>query len=235
VAVTFGFGVQALGETEAAGRAVGLAAAAAAIVGALAANRSVWGTRYSVAERMSVEGRAFLAMGPGDLLRAPAIPPAAMHELRWLKESRLRLARGSGWFADDLYLCEAARPIRRLFEYAAGSRSVEDVTGRLQTIRAAYCGALRDAPLSADFSHPGDDFAWRLGPYAAGTYSIVYDDGVERFDVAPRGGYRHHAAVFALRVRYEAPEGWVTFSPEIALDLRSSRTVHWQRPAPESR
>jgi hypothetical protein len=183
---------------------------------------------------MSAEGKFFLHMKDRDLLRHPAIPAAAMNELRWLKESELRLPAGSGWFADDLFLCDPTRPVARLFEYRRETGEVTDISSRLPDVRSSYCVGLREAPLWGDFSHEGGDFFWNLGPYADGTYSIVYGGGVDRFDVARSGGYRHHANLFTLRLRYQSPEGWITFSPDIPLDFRAAPRIRWERRAHNS-
>ena len=33
----------------------------------------------------------------------------------------------------------------------------------------------------------------------------------------------------ALRVRYDAPEGWTTYSPELVLDFAKQPHYEWQR------
>jgi hypothetical protein len=229
IAVAFGFGIRALLDRGAGFRGFAWLVAAVAIASAYAGNRSRWRESLARAERMSAEAKFFLRMNEKELLRHPLVPPASMNELRWFKEEHLGLNRGAGWFADDLYLCGPSRKIERIWQYRRATGSIEDVTSLLPGIRSGYCASFRDAPLRADFRYADGDFFWDLGPYATGQYAIVYADGIERFDVAPRGGYRHHAAVLSLRVRYEAPEGWVAFSPGISIDLRGNRRARWER------
>jgi hypothetical protein len=118
-----------------------------------------------------------------------------------------------------------------MYEYRDAQRTVVDATAVLPAQRSRYCASIRDAPLEAAFTYAGGDFSWELGPYGSGRYAIVYGDGIERFDVARRDGYRHHASVFTLRIRYESPEGWRTFSPDIPLDFRASPSIRWERAA----
>jgi hypothetical protein len=231
IVAAFAFGCRALLERGRAGRRVAIGLAVFALASSLAVNRAAWGTRYAAAERMSIEARSFLEMRDGDFLRQPRIPAAAMNELRWLKEDALGLPRGARWFADDLFLCEHSERVSRMFEYRDATRRVSEATADLRRTSAAYCGSIREAALEADLAWRDGDFSWQLGPYADGRWSIVYGDGVERFDVAPRDGYRHHASVFNLRIRYESPQGWLTFSPNIPLDFRASPRVHWKREA----
>lgn len=229
VVVVFGLGIRTLldegGWLRAAAWILGIVAVGAAFAG----NRSQWQARLAKAERMSAEERFFLRMKDGELLRHPLVPPAAMNELRWFKEDYLGLSRGSGWFADDLYLCRESREIGRIWQYQNATRSIEDITSMLPGIRSGYCASFRNAPLRAEFRYEDGAFFWDLGPYATGQYAIVYGDGLERFDVRRRDGYRNHAALMNLRVRYEAPDGWVAMSPELSIDLRRTRRTLWER------
>ena len=229
VAVAFAFGIRALLERGAGFRVLAAVLAAIAVGAAYAASRSRWNESFARAEQMSAEGKFFLRMEGNELLRHPLVPPAAMKELRWLKEEHLGLPRGAGWFADDLYLCETPREAGRVWQYRRATHSIAEVTSLLPGIRSGYCSNFRDVPLYADFWYEGGNFFWELGPYETGQYAIVYGDGIEKFDVAPRAGYRHHAAVLTLRVRYEAPEGWVAVTPDISLDLRTDRRARWER------
>jgi len=233
VVVAFSFGCAGLLRAGGGSRArsAGVALAAAACLAAAAVHVRAGEASHASAGRMSAEGRFFLSMKDGDWLRRPAIPAAAMNELRWLKEDALGLPRGAGWFADDVYLCGHADRISRMYEYRDAQRTVVDATAVLPAQRSRYCASIRDAPLEAAFTYAGGNFSWELGPYGSGRYAIVYGDGIERFDVARRDGYRHHASVFTLRIRYESPEGWRTFSPDIPLDFRASPRIHWERAA----
>ena len=56
----------------------------------------------------------------------------------------------------------------------------------------------------------------------------MIDGGIERFDVERRDGYRIDAGLLTLQVRYEAPEGWVTFSPDLSIDIRGGRRFSWE-------
>jgi len=93
VCAAFGFGCAALARRGRAPAAAGLAASA--LVAAVLVQRRAGESRWATAERMSAEGMSFMGMSAGEHLRHPAIPPAAMVELRWLKEDGLGRARGA--------------------------------------------------------------------------------------------------------------------------------------------
>jgi len=200
-----------------------------AIVSAFAVNRDVWKTRQQTAERMSREETFFLGMDANELLRKPLAPPAAMKELRWYKENVLGHAAGAGWFADDFFACAGGIGGSRVWGWDARRKAVVDVTAQMREAAGAYCGSLRPAALSAEFEYRDGDLLWALGPYEAGQYSFILEDGVERFDVRRRDGYRNGSPRLNLRVRYESPDGWVTYSPELNLDLAVSKSLRWER------
>ncbi|HMF07777.1 MAG TPA: hypothetical protein VKJ00_01500 [Thermoanaerobaculia bacterium] len=230
LAATFGLGCRELAGASAAGRRACAILAALAVAAALVANRLDWRVRYAGAQRDSAEGRFFLSMAPGDLLRRPRVPPAAMQETRRLREETLGLPGGAGWFADDLYLC-VARPAGRVWEYDEAARRVADVTGQAKLAAERYCAGLRDAPLAARFESAEGKLFWSLGPYPKGRYALVFDRGVEAVEVDRDSGYQTSPLILTLMVRYRSPEGWTTFSPQLAMDFRAASRYRWERKA----
>jgi hypothetical protein len=208
--------------------------AATATVSALAANRAAWAAGLAEMERKSAENLAFLDLRPGDFLRRPREVPATLYELTALRRDRLgRGMGGGGWFADDLFLCTALPRGARVWSYDDATRRVVEVTARLPALSASYCGAIRGrAPLAAEIASDGEAVTWRLGPYREGRYALVMRDGIESIDVPRVGGYQRRGVKrLDLRVRYESPAGWVTYSPSLALDVSRAPVARWERPA----
>ena len=224
-------GCAALARRGRRGRAVAAVVAVAVCATTLWAGRAAAAQRLPELERIAVEGRAYLALGPGDVLRRPRGHPASFPELRWLKEEHLGRPRGAGWFYDDLYLCRRGSAIRRLWEYDPARARVVQASARLPALRARSCGGIRHAaPLAARFERAGADLFWELGPYARGRWSFVLGDGVTAFEVPREGGFvLPGTAPVALRVRYDAPAGWTTYSPELVIDLGRPGRRRWAR------
>jgi hypothetical protein len=202
-----------------------------ALAAILVTNRQEWSTRYVRARQMSDEARVFLRLDGASLLRKPSIPPPTMKDLRWLKERQFGLAIGSGWFYDDFYLCHHLLRGRQVHEWNEPMKQVVEVTARMPDFAAAYCSKIReDVPLWAEFHQRGGMLTWRLGPHVDGRYSLVLDDGVQAFEVE-REARRPLADVAGatLRIRYDAPAGWVTYSPEITLDFARQSDFTWHR------
>jgi hypothetical protein len=208
-------------------KALAVAVAAAIVI----ANRQEWTDQFSRSERMSDEARAYMSLQSADMLRRPAVPPAAMSELRWLKEEYLHGHRGAGWYYDDLFLCGAALQEKRFYEYFPAKRAVVEVTARIPDYARAYCASIREnAPLRAEFRHRNEALFWRFGPYDDGKWRVVLAGGIQAFDVPREDGFKLPGVPgLSLRVRYQSPEGWVTYSPEINLEFARQPELEWHR------
>jgi hypothetical protein len=105
---------------------------------------------------------------------------------------------------------------------------VVDITARVPELRDRHCASIgAAAPLTASFRVVGSDLFWELGPYRAGQYRFVLDDGRVALPQPERAGFRMRGRPEALRLRvaYASPEGWVTYSPELSLQLVGSPVV----------
>ena len=203
-----------------------------AVIGAVVllgvvASRQEWTAEYSLAKRMSEEAHVWVHERGDVLLRKPAIPSGTMPELTWLKETHFGHARGARWFYDDLYLCLRPPVSRRILEYDRETRRVKEMEIDL----ARLCSGYRtDVPLSAVFERRGNALAWQFGPYAEGTWRLLLFDGEHAFDVPRASAYRIlETTQLPLRVVYRSPRGWVTYSPELALDFNRMTKVTWRR------
>jgi hypothetical protein len=225
VAAVFAIGTGTLGPI--ARGALVVFAATAVIV----ANRQEWTAQYARSQRMSSEARAFMNLDSGALLRRPAIPPATMPELKWLKEEHYQRARGTGWFYDDSFLCSSSLDGKRIFEWTPARRDVVEVTARIPDFARAWCGSLRaNAPLRTEFRHRGETLYWRFGPYEEGRWTVVLGGGLQAFEVPREEGFRLVGVPgLSLRVRYDSPDGWVTYSPELMLNFKRQPDFLWQR------
>ncbi|PYQ26276.1 MAG: hypothetical protein DMF56_25065 [Acidobacteria bacterium] len=196
----------------------------------LAANRQEWGYEFGRTQRMSDEARFFFDMPPDTFLRRPIVPPAAMGELNWLKTMRYRKPYGAMWFYDDYFLCSGAMP-KRAWEFDPSRRAIVEITSALPSIAKKYCGSIRqNAPLSASFEYRDAALFWKFGPYTDGKYRVLIANGVQAFDVPRVDGFRMPDLTgITLRIRYDSPQGWTTYSPELALDFKRQPRLNWTR------
>jgi hypothetical protein len=226
LAIAFAAGVRTLNR-----RGIAIALLIIAPLATVAANRKEWRVEFNLARRMSDEARFFFFdMPPNGLLRAPAVPPAAMGEVNWLKTVYTHRPGGAGWFYDDFYLCAVGANGKRTWQYDEARRSVIEITSTLPESGANFCGAIRNAaPLSVQFHHEGETLIWHFGPYRDGTYRVLLANGLGAFDVPANDAFRLDAPGITLRVRYQSPAGWVTYSPDFALDFVHHPDTSWHR------
>ena len=70
---------------------------------------------------------------------------------------------------------------------------------------------------------------WDFGPYTDGSYSVLFADGIKAYDVPRHDGFRLSGVqMLTLRLRYQSPAGWVTYSPDIVVDFKKPVTA-WRR------
>ncbi len=241
-------GGRAVGPVRRLRQAAALGLAATALGSAGLAHRAAWAAEVARAGRKAAENRFALRMAPADLLRAPLDRPASLRGLGWLRERQLGLPPAGGWFYDDLYLSSPAAAGKRAWGYDPAAGRVVEVTGRIPALRSRHRAAWRqDAALAATFTALGASGAsgaavlWELGPYPdrgggdggdGGGYALVFGDGLEVNEVPRRAGFQRRVGKTTLRVRYTAPAGWVTYSPELVLDFAARPAIRWSRPAP---
>ncbi|MEA2162112.1 MAG: hypothetical protein QOK37_239 [Thermoanaerobaculia bacterium] len=195
----------------------------------IGANRQEWHHEFPLRHRQSEEARFYFEeMPPDALLRRPLAPPASMGEVQWLKSVHFGRPAGA-WFYDDIFLCSGGANGKRVFEYEG--RAIVEMTSRISAVTKQHCGEIREnAPLTVDFRFRKPALYWSLGPYADGKYSAVIANGVQAFEIP-----RHDAlqlpgmSGIALRIRYDSPAGWSTYSPELTLDFVNHPDMSWRR------
>ena len=207
------------------------AAAALMLVLTIGVNRQEWRDVFAARHRMSDEARFFFEMPPDALLRRPLTPPSVMGELHWLRTIHFGRPAGGPAFYDDFYLCAHGASGKRVSEYDPARRTIVDITPRVAEISKRFCGSIRaDAPLTAHFRFSDPALHWELGPYDDGRYSAVLGDGLQAFDLPRRDALNMAgAAGFTLRIRYDSPQGWTTYSPELTLDFARQPDFVWHR------
>jgi hypothetical protein len=179
---------------------------------------------------MSDEARFWFALQDDALVRRPTIPSSTMRELSWLKSIHLR-GRAASWFYDDYFLCANDLAAKHVWQYDKQHRGMIEVTQQIPAIARSFCGSIRnDAPLEAKFHFENSELYWDLGPYEEGRYTALVANGWEAFAI-PRRDALHLPGMngITLRIRYDSPEGWTTYSPDLSLDFVRQPDKTWKR------
>lgn len=193
-------------------------------------NREAWGSNLEISKRKSVEGKFFLlGMRKGDAIRNPA---SDFEGLSLLGGYYPVSAADKGWFSDDIYLCENKIEGKRIWSYFPAGNVMADITRTVPALRLAYCGRVRqDADLRVNVDYVNSNITWQFGPYEKGEYAFVLDAAQVKYPVPRSGEWRTTlGAGPKFRVRYESPDGWITYSPVLRLSGAGNRmAIKWKR------
>ncbi len=198
---------------------------------ALVANRFEWRHEYPIRMRMSEEGRFLMGVGPAALMRNPVTPPAVLRELNWLKVMFLKHPSGASWFYDDFYLCANDTAGREVWDYDPARRTMKNITPGIPRLRSAHCRSIRwEKPLTVAFDYREPALYWKLAPYETGKYSALLGEGLEAFAIPRRDALNLPGVTeLEVRIRYDSPEGWWTYSPPIRMKFAERRHYYWSR------
>jgi hypothetical protein len=108
----------------------------------------------------------------------------------------------------------------RFFRYNRFCRCVKEVTDEIPSLYGEWKRRLREMPLSVTLKHKGGMLSWVLGPYRGGKYSIIgYGDSGAKSEI-PSAGIRRVdlKGPMLFRIRYDSPDGWITYSPLFQFD-----------------
>ncbi len=193
------------------------------LIAALVANRAEWKSSYNLVRRMAMEARFLAQSSNRDVLLEPVMPPSEVGEIRWLARTFESKPAAGAVLYDRLPVCRGL-PASNLYAYHSLHKQIRP------TIVADLCNRIQTAPLTVRFRYAEGVLWWELGPYHAGTYELIADDGTQGFKVDRSGGYRlASGGTMLLRARYDSPAGWLTYSPDFAAHLREGWQIEWRR------
>ena len=168
--------------------------------------------------RQSAESRFFLQLGPRDVLAHPAIPPASVAELDWLKTNALHGAAGTQWYFDDIYACSHDLAPKVVWSHD-GARFV--VIPPLASAKLPCSG--QAGGVSIDMLHDGDAIYWNLRP-ENDSYEIILGEGIQAFAIPPSWGFHlGDTKNLTFRIRYTTPEGRAAYTPVLTFDFAKQR------------
>ena len=179
------------------------------------------------------QGQQLLELGEDEVLFvSPHISP---HYFTGLTDLRpfMGLSVGTSVFVvDESQLVRKEVQCRKILRYDPGSRSVVDITAKIPTLLAKWQQHLRAAPLSVrvDFQPGAQALRWSMGPYSQGSYVYLTDAGA--IPIPAKGSIRREKPhTESFRISYHHPEGWMVYSPIMALpslDANGHALLTWQ-------
>jgi len=147
---------------------------------------------------------------------------------------RLRLRIGGGpaprLAYDPLQLAETGPGRARVFTCDPAHPAMREITAEVGELIESWRARTIERPLSIAIEGDGNRFRWRLGPYRDSGYSVLVLDRSHSFrNVRSEGFYYGRLPAADLMVRYESPEGWLTYSDVLHWDGGATSSLRWHR------
>lgn len=188
----------------------------------------------SVGEQQGKEGSFFLGRGSnGDLLLNPASPGWYFEGLTWLRTQVLHLPEGPKLNTDTRLLClenQLYAQYERIWYFDPAKRVMisEHITEYLDGFCTKELLSLikNDAHISVAIEYHNAEIFWEFGSYKDGTYVLLFGNAADNLYPLPVKGSRYVTlkdSSINFRLRYSSPEGWVTYSPLLTLEINGGR------------
>ncbi|MEI6413835.1 MAG: hypothetical protein WCP34_06165 [Pseudomonadota bacterium] len=146
--------------------------------------------------------------------------------------NRLVNHRESPQLYHDPILFDPTHPPANLHHYSNDCRCILPIQNLAQRI-TLWMGQRREVPLFLQVRHlSATRLEYQAGPYRTGQYHFISRD----FGNVPlfAGQNRPRTAVLQWQgyLKYTAPEGWITYSPFLDINLTRQTTFEWNRSLP---
>lgn len=130
-----------------------------------------------------------------------------------LAEFKARIGAGTSpvIVVDDIFLSEAAG--KPLFSFDVMCACMRDASAEAQQrLQQSALAVRQQAPLSVNFAYRSSVISWKFGPYTSGSYQLV-SNRIGVINAPAIGSMRAILAEGAgFYIRYQSPEGWLTYS-----------------------
>lgn len=131
----------------------------------------------------------------------------------------------------DPSAADASGPAPRVFQYQRGVEQLVDITDGVQALQADWNARTEQRPLFVEFTREGRGTRWEFGPYQGNRYSVINLSAPFSFrSIDATGIYYGRLPPMTFLVRYQSPEGWLTYSDQLQWGDEEP-PLHWERTA----
>jgi hypothetical protein len=112
-----------------------------------------------------------------------------------------------------------------IWQYNAVSQQIEKVP--FETIqRYLYSNVILEKPLAVFVKNNYPIIHWKFKPYLTENYYLIQENDSLGVPIPHEGSALFYNKL-TFRIRYNSPEGWITYSPEFILE--KNQTIDWKR------
>lgn len=152
--------------------------------------------------------------------------------LDWLKKRRLPEKEIAKIWIDEREYEEVLPNGGRIWEYRPEMGKMKQIQDQVPVRLRQWNSKVADRPLTMDFRYDREEgvVAWQFGPYENGRYLIITDTG-GLWELPLRGKLRSAVRTdFHITLRYDSPEGWITYSEKLPFLPTQGKSIQWHRP-----
>lgn len=137
-------------------------------------------------------------------------------------------------FVDPVQIAEfETKDGMTFWSFDADEQAVIIAGQKMDTLVYEWQGKKQDKALQVRFSYEQGRLKWEFGPYDRGKYSFLYRKKHGVTGASPllsAGDIRLKLSKdWFVRVKYESPKGWITYSPWFTIKPNESNSIYWQR------
>jgi hypothetical protein len=132
---------------------------------------------------------------------------------------------------DEIDLAEVDLSQTEVWAYDEHCGCMQNVSEVVPGVLAKWQSRRAVKPLSIAIQYRNHLLSWQFGPYKDGIYSVVNGQWMGKLQ-APATGQRRTtlpAPAYNFFIRYDSPEGWVTYSPPLTFTPTRETSLIWQR------
>ena len=146
--------------------------------------------------------------------------------LRWLRIHMLG-EEPPKLIYDEVDLAGLKGPVQGVFFFDEGKCELQGVPGGIQELRSQWVQRVRKKIISVEMVYREGAVFWDFGPYSTGSYSVItYGESGSKMVIPPHGAKRMDIVKpLVFRVRYDSPEGWITYSDLLQFDGIALRSL----------
>jgi len=201
-------------------------AIAAAMLGAtlLQAHLAAGNLKGGIAEKEAYSRFVWEAEPTGILVLPPEIA-ASFWDFSQLSALRMRLLNQQAptVVTDELQLAAVDLEGRSVWTYEATCRCMRDISAEIPARLQAWRNRQAQHPLEIAGRRGENVFFWKFGPYVDGQYNVI-GNAIGKVPLPPQGRLQTPLRPQTMVVRYDSPEGWISYSPPFRV---TSSGVEW--------
>ena len=137
---------------------------------------------------------------------------------------------GPGLLYDPMQLTATGMQYDAVYWFDQKADRLVDISGPDPAFMASWARRRQDRPLSLSMEKRDGAVHWQFGPYRGPAYDVIFLSAPRAFvGVYHVGRYPAPVSAMDFVLRYQSPDGWITYSDVLHWDSAEGDTLSWSR------